>query len=42
MVIYPFFFMVTNSFKPGREIIHSPAALPTEITLVDIAGCSKT
>lgn len=38
VVIYPFFFMVTNSFKTGREIIHSPSALPTEITLVGYTG----
>ncbi|MEL7674858.1 MAG: carbohydrate ABC transporter permease, partial [Chloroflexota bacterium] len=37
-VIYPFFFMVNNSFKTGREILHSPTALPTEITLRGYTG----
>lgn len=38
IVVYPFFFMVNNSFKTGREIMHSPAALPTEITLRGYTG----
>lgn len=38
MVVYPFFFMVNNSFKTGREIIHSPTALPTKITLIGYTG----
>lgn len=38
VVVYPFFFMVNNSFKTGREIMHSPAALPTEITLRGYTG----
>ncbi len=37
-VIYPFFYMVNNSFKTGREIIHSPTSLPTELTLVGYKG----
>jgi multiple sugar transport system permease protein len=37
-VVYPFFFMVNNSLKTGREILHSPAALPTEITLAGYTG----
>lgn len=37
-VIYPFFFMVNNSFKTGREILHSPTPLPTEITLRGYTG----
>ncbi|MBI5960769.1 MAG: carbohydrate ABC transporter permease [Chloroflexi bacterium] len=37
-VIYPFFFMVNNSFKTGREIIHSPTALPSEVTLIGYTG----
>lgn len=28
-VMYPFFYMVINSFKTGPEIMHSPNALPT-------------
>ncbi len=32
VVLYPFFYMVMNSVKPGREIIHSPLALPSEVT----------
>lgn len=38
VVVYPFFFMVNNSFKTGREIMHSPAALPSEITLRGYTG----
>jgi len=38
VVMYPFFFMVNNSFKPGREIMHSPGALPSEITLTGYTG----
>ncbi len=37
-VIYPFFYMVNNSFKTGREILHNPTALPTEVTLVGYRG----
>lgn len=29
IVLYPFFFMIINSFKSGSEIMHSPNALPT-------------
>jgi multiple sugar transport system permease protein len=32
-VVYPFFYMVNNSFKTGREIMHAPTALPSEPTL---------
>ncbi|PTM59645.1 carbohydrate ABC transporter permease [Desmospora activa] len=32
VVIYPFFFMVMNSVKPGPEILHDPLSLPTHIT----------
>jgi multiple sugar transport system permease protein len=32
-LVYPFFFMVMNSFKPGPEILHAPTRLPTRITL---------
>lgn len=38
VVIYPFFFAVNNSFKPGREIIHSPGSLPSEVTLSGYRG----
>jgi multiple sugar transport system permease protein len=37
-VLYPFFYMVMNSVKPGREILHSPTRLPTEITLTGYTG----
>lgn len=37
-VVYPFFFMVNNSVKTGREIIHSPTALPSEITFIGYTG----
>ncbi len=29
VVVYPFFYMVMNSFKPGPEIMHSPTRLPS-------------
>jgi len=29
VVIYPFFYMVMNSFKPGPEIAHDPLSLPS-------------
>jgi multiple sugar transport system permease protein len=32
VVLYPFFYMVMNSVKPGPEILHSPNALPSQIT----------
>ncbi|MBN1286588.1 MAG: carbohydrate ABC transporter permease [Anaerolineae bacterium] len=32
LVLYPFFYMAMNSVKPGREILHNPTALPSEIT----------
>lgn len=32
-LVYPFFYMVMNSVKYGREILHSPTSLPSEITL---------
>jgi multiple sugar transport system permease protein len=28
-VIYPFFYILMNSFKPGTEILHSPTRLPS-------------
>ncbi|GAL04386.1 putative permease [Photobacterium aphoticum] len=33
LVMYPFFYMVINSFKTGPEIMHSPNALPTSWSL---------
>jgi multiple sugar transport system permease protein len=38
VVLYPFIYMVMNSVKPGREILHSPTALPTEITFSGYEG----
>ncbi len=38
VVLYPFFYMIMNSVKPGREILHSPNALPTELTLSGYTG----
>jgi multiple sugar transport system permease protein len=29
VVIYPFFYILMNSFKPGTEILHSPTRLPS-------------
>lgn len=31
VVLYPFFYMVMNSFKDGPEIIHNPTAMPKSI-----------
>ena len=30
VVLYPFFFMIINSFKTGSEIMHAPNAMPKE------------
>jgi multiple sugar transport system permease protein len=38
IVLYPFFYMVMNSFKFGPEILHSPTRLPTQITLSGYVG----
>jgi multiple sugar transport system permease protein len=38
VVLYPFFYMVMNSFKFGPEILHSPTRLPTQITLSGYVG----
>jgi multiple sugar transport system permease protein len=38
VVLYPFFYMVMNSIKPGREILHSPTSLPSEITWTGYTG----
>lgn len=37
-VIYPFFFMVNNSFKTGQEIMHSPTHLPEKIVFTGYTG----
>ena len=38
VVLYPFFYMVMNSFKFGPEILHSPTRLPSQITLSGYVG----
>lgn len=38
IVLYPFFYMIMNSVKPGREILHNPTALPSEITFSGYLG----
>jgi multiple sugar transport system permease protein len=38
VVLYPFFYMVMNSFKFGPEILHAPTRLPTQITLSGYVG----
>ncbi len=38
LVLYPFFYMVMNSFKPGPEILHNPTALPSHLTLSGYEG----
>lgn len=38
VMLYPFFFMIMNSVKFGREILHSPNALPSEITFSGYTG----
>ena len=38
IVLYPFIYMVMNSVKPGREILHSPTALPSVITFSGYEG----
>lgn len=38
IVLYPFFYMVMNSFKYGPEILHSPTRLPSQITLSGYVG----
>lgn len=38
VVIYPFFYMVMNSLKPGPEILHSPNNLPTQLTISGYQG----
>jgi multiple sugar transport system permease protein len=38
VVLYPFFYMVMNSFKFGPEILHAPTRLPSQITLSGYVG----
>lgn len=38
VVLYPFFYMVMNSVKLGPEILHSPNALPSRLTLSGYQG----
>ena len=38
IVLYPFAYMVMNSFKFGPEILHSPTRLPTKLTLTGYQG----
>jgi multiple sugar transport system permease protein len=38
VVLYPFFYMLMNSVKPGREILHSPNSLPSELTWTGYTG----
>jgi multiple sugar transport system permease protein len=38
IVLYPFFYMVMNSFKFGPEILHAPTRLPSQITLSGYQG----
>lgn len=38
IVLYPFFYMVMNSLKFGREILHSPTSLPSQITFSGYTG----
>ncbi|MCE7988558.1 MAG: carbohydrate ABC transporter permease [Caldilinea sp. CFX5] len=42
IVLYPFFYMVMNSFKYGREILHAPTRLPSELTLSGYVGVFQT
>lgn len=38
VVLYPFAYMVMNSFKFGPEILNSPTRLPTKLTLTGFQG----
>ncbi len=42
IVLYPFFFMVMNSFKTGPEIMHAPNALPKSISFDGYIEIFKT
>jgi multiple sugar transport system permease protein len=38
IVLYPFFYLLMNSVKPGPEILNSPNNLPSEITFSGYTG----
>jgi multiple sugar transport system permease protein len=38
VVLYPFFYMVMNSIKPGPEILNEPNSLPSQITFSGYTG----
>jgi multiple sugar transport system permease protein len=38
IVLYPFFYLLMNSVKPGPEILNSPNSLPSEITFSGYTG----
>lgn len=38
LVLYPFLFMIMNSFKTGPEIMHEPLALPKTLNLKGYVG----
>ncbi|CAN5659782.1 carbohydrate ABC transporter permease [soil metagenome] len=42
LVLYPFFYMIMNSFKPGTEILNSPTRLPSRLTMSGYAGVFAT
>src|SRR5512146_2132085 len=42
VVLYPFFYMVMNSFKFGPEILNSPTRLPSQLTLSGYQGVFQT
>src|SRR4051812_36053408 len=42
IVLYPFFYMLMNSVKPGPEILHAPTQLPTKITFSGYVGVFNT
>lgn len=42
VVVYPFVYMVMNSFKFGSEILHAPTRLPSQLTLSGYRGVVET
>jgi multiple sugar transport system permease protein len=38
VVVYPFFYLMMNSIKPGPEILHAPNSLPSQITFSGYTG----